>query len=49
MTAYYNDTIGGPAIRFDENGNISNYDQIQDAMFNKYNAMTAYDEESLEW
>lgn len=50
MTAYYNDVIGGPAIQFDENGNISNYDQIQDAMFNKYNAMTAaYDEESLEW
>ena len=49
MTAYYNDTIGGPAIQFDENGNISNYDQIQDAMFNKYNAMTKYDEESLEW
>ena len=49
MTAYYNDTIGGPAIQFDENGNISNYDQIQDAMFNKYNAMTAYDEDSLEW
>ena len=49
MTAYYNDTIGGPAMQFDENGNISNYDQIQDAMFNKYNAMTAYDEESLEW
>lgn len=49
MTAYYNDTIGGPAMQFDENGNISNYDQIQDAMFNKYNAMTAYDEDSLEW
>ena len=49
MTAYYNETIGGPTIQFDENGNISNYDQIQDAMFNKYNAMTAYDEDSLEW
>ena len=49
MTAYYNDTIGGPAIRFDENGNISNYDQIQDAMFNKYNAMTSYDEDSVQW
>ena len=49
MTAYYNDTIGGPAIQFDENGNISNYDQIQDAMFNKYNQMTSLDEESEEW
>ena len=49
MTAYYNDTIGGPAMKFDENGNISNYDQIQDAMFNKYNAMTAYDEDSVQW
>lgn len=49
MTAYYNDTIGGPAMQFDENGNISNYDQIQDAMFEKYNAMTSYDEDSTEW
>ena len=49
MTSYYNDTIGGPAIQFDERGNISNFDEIQDAMYAKYNAMTAYDEESLEW
>ena len=49
MTAYYNETIGGPAMQFDENGNISNYDQIQDAMFDKYNAMTSYDQDSLEW
>lgn len=49
MEAYYNDVIGGPAIQFDENGNIANYDAIQDAMYAKYNAMTAYDEESEEW
>jgi hypothetical protein len=36
MQAYYKDLIGG-SIQFDENGNISNYDQIQDAMINKYN------------
>ena len=48
MQAYYQDLIGG-SIQFDENGNISNYDQIQDAMFNKYNQMTSLDEESEEW
>jgi hypothetical protein len=49
MESYYDDVIGGPAIQFDENGNISNFDEIQDAMFAKYNEMTAYDEESEEW
>ena len=48
MQAYYQDLIGG-SIQFDENGNISNYDQIQDAMINKYNQMTSLDEESEEW
>lgn len=50
MDAYYQDTIGGPAIEYDEKGNIANYDAIQDAMFAKYNAMAdAYDEDSTEW
>ena len=49
MEAYYNNVIGGPAIEFDEKGNISNYDAIQDAMFNKYNQMTSLDEDSEEW
>ena len=48
MQAYYQDLIGG-SIQFDENGNISNYDQIQDAMYNKYNQMTSLDEDSEEW
>jgi hypothetical protein len=39
MSAYYSDLIGGK-IQFDEKGNISNYDEIQDAMFEKYNEMT---------
>ena len=49
MVSYYNDLIDGPAIEFDENGNISNYDDIQGAMYATYNAMTAYDEDSDEW
>lgn len=49
MDAYYTDLIGGN-IQYDERGNISNYDAIQDAMFNKYNQMTEmYDEDSQEW
>lgn len=49
MDAYYTDLIGGN-IQYDERGNISNYDAIQDAMFNKYNQMTdRYDEDSQEW
>ena len=40
MEAYYKDVIGnGTPIEFDVNGNISNYDAIQDAMFGKYNSM----------
>lgn len=50
MVEYYNKVISGPAIEFDENGNIANYDAIQDAMFAKYNANTdKYDEDSEEW
>lgn len=50
MDAYYQDTIGGPAIEYDERGNIANYDAIQDAMFAKYNQMAeTYDEDSTEW
>ena len=49
MSAYYSDLIGGK-IRFDEKGNISNYDEIQDAMFAKYNEMTErFDQDSEEW
>ena len=49
MDAYYADLIGGN-IQYDERGNISNYDAIQDAMFNKYNQMAdMYDEDSQEW
>lgn len=49
MDAYYTDLIGG-TIEYDERGNIANYDQIQDAMFAKYNEMAAkYGEDSKEW
>ena len=50
MTAYYDDVIGGIAMEFDEKGNISNYDAIQDAMYAKYNSMAeTYTDDSLEW
>ena len=50
MEAFYNDVIGGPTIQFDEMGNISNFDQIQDAMYNKYNSMAdKYTEEDEAW
>lgn len=50
MEAYYNKSIGGPAIQYDENGNITNFDEIQDAAYAKYNQMAeTYDEESNEW
>ena len=39
MEQWYEDAIGGPAIEYDESGNISNFDEIQDAMFDKYNSM----------
>lgn len=50
MIGSYEDTIGGPSILFDEKGNISNFDEIQDAMFAKYNKMAdAFDEDSTDW
>lgn len=50
MVGSYNDTIGGPEIQFDEKGNISNFDAIQDAMFAKYNQMAeTFAEDSTEW
>lgn len=49
MSAYYSNLIGG-TIKFDAEGNISNFDQIQDAMYNKYNQMAStYTEDSTEW
>ena len=39
METAYNKYIGGPAIEYDASGNISNFDEIQDAMFDKYNKM----------
>lgn len=33
----YDKYIQGPEIQFDENGNISNFDEIQDAMYDLYN------------
>lgn len=39
MEEAYNSYIGGPAIEYDASGNISNFDEIQDAMFDKYNKM----------
>lgn len=50
MEKAYNEYIGGPGIEYDESGNISNFDEIQDAMFNKYNNMAnAYTDDSDEW
>ena len=50
MTEYYKSVIGGPAMEFDENGNISNYDDIEAAMHAKYNEMAqTYTEDSVEW
>lgn len=37
MVQYYNEVIGGPEMQFDERGNISNYDEIQDAMYKAWN------------
>ncbi len=39
MESWYEDAIGGPSIKYDASGNISNFDEIQDAMFDKYNSM----------
>lgn len=50
MEKAYNEYIGGPGIEYDALGNISNFDAIQDAMFNKYNSMaSAYTDDSDEW
>lgn len=50
MEAYYKDTIGGPDILFDEKGNISNFDAIQDAMYAKYNQMAdVYMDDDTNW
>jgi len=49
MDEYYRQLIGG-RIEYDEKGNIANFDEIQDAMYAKYNSMAdKYDEESEEW
>ena len=50
MEEAYNSYIGGPGIQYDKNGNISNFDEIQDAMFKKYNDMAGrYTDDSDEW
>lgn len=50
MEKAYNEYIGGPDIEYDMSGNISNFDEIQDAMFDKYNSMAnAYTDDSDEW
>ena len=50
MDAYYDKVIGGPAMEFDENGNIANYDEIEAAMHAKYNEMAdKYTDDSTEW
>lgn len=50
MEKAYNKYIGGPGIEYDISGNISNFDEIQDAMFDKYNSMAnAYTDDSDEW
>lgn len=50
MDAYYDKVIGGPAMEFDENGNIANYDEIEAAMHAKYNEMAdKYTDDSEEW
>lgn len=50
MEKAYNEYIGGPAIEYDASGNISNFDEIQDAMFEEYNRMAQkYTDDSDEW
>lgn len=50
MEAYYKDLINGPEMLFDEKGNISNFDAIQDAMYAKYNQMTdLYTDDDTNW
>jgi len=44
------DKITMPAIEFDEKGNILNYDELQDAMYDIYNAAAEkYSSDSEEW
>lgn len=50
LEATYKDLIGGPEMLFDEKGNISNFDAIQDAMYAKYNEMTQkFTEDDMNW
>lgn len=50
LEATYKDLIGGPEMLFDEKGNISNFDAIQDAMYAKYNEMTEkFTEDDEQW
>lgn len=50
MEAYYKDLINGPEMLFDEKGNISNFDAIQDTMYAKYNQMTEmYTDDDTNW
>lgn len=50
LEATYKDLIGGPEMLFDEKGNISNFDAIQDAMYAKYNEMTErFTEDDTSW
>lgn len=50
LEATYKDLIGGPEMLFDEKGNISNFDAIQDAMYAKYNEMTQkFTEDDTNW
>lgn len=50
MEATYKDLISGPEMLFDEKGNISNFDAIQDAMYAKYNEMTEkFTEDDEQW
>ena len=50
LEATYKDLIGGPEMLFDEKGNISNFDAIQDAMYAKYNEMIEkFTEDDEQW
>ena len=50
MEKAYGEYIGGPAMQFDDFGNISNFDEIQDAMFKKYNDMAKdYTDDDDNW
>nr|DAK59220.1 MAG TPA: hypothetical protein [Caudoviricetes sp.] len=54
MTKLYKETMkefdNAPTIKFDELGNISNFDAIQDAMYDVWDKMAGdYDEDSTKW